>query len=329
MTLGDPAGIGPEVVAKLLAEAGPQAQAEIFVIADREEFRRGAEIANVSVPHVEAESFEDANLALGLPVVSPCRGTVTGPFPRGRASREGGQYCLETLQVGVALARTGRIDALCHAPLNKTSLHMAGMDQPDELRWFAAQFGCRGVISSFTVLDTLWTSRVTSHVALKDVSGLLTPERVAGAIELIHATLRLTGLAAPRIAVCGLNPHNGEDGAFGREEIDVIAPGIDLARQHGVPADGPFPADTIFLKARDKRCDAIVTMYHDQGQIAMKLMGFEHAVSVHGGLPLPVTTPAHGTAFDIAGRGIANAGAMRSAFALACTMGRLHRSSHS
>jgi 4-hydroxythreonine-4-phosphate dehydrogenase len=125
----------------------------------------------------------------------------------------------------------------------------------------------------------------------------------------------------PRIAVCGLNPHNGEHGAFGREEIDIILPGIELARQRGTQADGPFPADTIFLKGRDGRYDAIVTQYHDQGQIAMKLMGFDRGVTIAGGLPIPVTTPAHGTAFDIAGQGIANVGAMWSAFDLAWKMG--------
>ncbi|HEX4945018.1 MAG TPA: 4-hydroxythreonine-4-phosphate dehydrogenase PdxA, partial [Usitatibacteraceae bacterium] len=131
------------------------------------------------------------------------------------------------------------------------------------------------------------------------------------------------GLAKPRIIVCGLNPHNGDNGAFGREEIDIIGPGVELARSRGFPADGPFPADTVFVRATRKGggYDGVVTMYHDQGQIAMKLMGFERGVTVQGGLPIPICTPAHGTAYDIAGRGIASDGAMKNAFELACRMG--------
>lgn len=327
MMAGDPAGIGPELVAKLLGDPAIRARAEIYVIADREEFHHGMKIADVDVPYTTAESFEAADFARGLPILSPHRGGVTGAFPRGRASREGGQYCLDALRVGIELTRDGRTDALCFAPLNKTSLHLAGMCQSDELHWFADQIAYRGPMGECNVLGTLWTSRVTSHVALSEVSGLLTPQRVAEAIELIAGVLRQNGVTRPRIAVCGLNPHNGEGGAFGREEIDIILPGIELARQRGTPADGPFPADTIFLKGRDGRYDAIVTQYHDQGQIAMKLMGFDRGVTVAGGLPIPVTTPAHGTAFDIAGQGIANVGAMWSAFDLACKMGlsRRHR----
>jgi 4-hydroxythreonine-4-phosphate dehydrogenase len=169
---------------------------------------------------------------------------------------------------------------------------------------------------------------VTSHVPLKDVSALLTREGVADGVALLTRGLRSAGLATPRIAVCGLNPHNGDGGAFGREEIDVIAPGVELARSQGYPADGPFPADTIFVRATRKDgqgYDGVLTMYHDQGQIAMKLMGFDRGVTVPGGLPIPIATPAHGTAYDIAGRGVANTGAMRNAFALACKMGATRR----
>jgi 4-hydroxythreonine-4-phosphate dehydrogenase len=142
-------------------------------------------------------------------------------------------------------------------------------------------------------------------------------------IQLIHESLVRAGIAAPRVGVCGLNPHNGDGGAYGREEIDVITPGVELARARGFAADGPYPADTMFVRATRKSggYDGVVTMYHDQGQIAMKLLGFERGVTVQGGLPMPITTPAHGTAYDIAGRGVANAGAMKNAFELACAMG--------
>ena len=132
-------------------------------------------------------------------------------------------------------------------------------------------------------------------------------------------------MAAPRVAVAAFNPHGGEGGTCGREEIDIIAPAVRALNAEGLPIDGPFPADTIFLKARDGEYDAIVTMYHDQGQIAIKLLGFSQGVTVQGGLPIPITTPAHGTAYDIAGQGKANVGATAAAFAIACRMGRAAR----
>ena len=144
------------------------------------------------------------------------------------------------------------------------------------------------------------------------VPALITRDRILDGIRLAHSTLVATGVAQPRIAVCGLNPHNGDNGSFGREEIEVIGPTVGEAKAMGFPVEGPFPADTIFLRAKDY--DAIVTMYHDQGQIAMKLMGFSRGVTIHGGLPIPITTPAHGTAFDIQGKGVANPGAIQAAF---------------
>ena len=208
-------------------------------------------------------------------------------------------------------------------PLNKTSLHMAGMAHSDELHWFAELLDFHGPFCEFNVLDNLWTSRVTSHVALAEVPGMLNQTRVVEAIQLIDTALKRNGLEKPRIGVCGLNPHNGDNGSFGREELDIIGPAVRSAQALGIAAEGPYPADTIFLKVQGDASafDAVVTMYHDQGQIAIKLMGFSRGVTVQGGLPIPITTPAHGTAFDIAGQGKANVGAIRQAFEIACRMG--------
>lgn len=325
VVLGDPAGIGPELIAKLLALPEIRREAGILVIGDRDELERGRRIAGVEFPMTEAASIDEVDFARDVPVLMHFRGSVAGAFPCAAVSAEGGRYSLETLGVAMDLTLAGKTDAICFGPLNKSSLHAAGMGHSDELHWFAEKLGYDGPFCEFNVLDGLWTSRVTSHVALKDVSGLLSPEKVAEAIALIDRALRQAGISVPRIAVCGLNPHNGDHGAFGREEIDVIAPGIALAKSRGTPADGPYPADTIFLKACDGGYDAVVTMYHDQGQIALKLMGFQRGVTVQGGLPVVVTTPAHGTAFDIAGSGRADVGAMKSAFLLACCMARAHR----
>ena len=305
---GDPAGIGPELVARLLAETGATTDANIRLIGARSVIEDGMRAAGVAVD-VE-------------PLLVDWRYANATGFARGEVSAKNGEYMLAGLALGLQLCEERKADAMCFAPLNKAALRAGGMRHADELHYFCEKLHFTGPSVEFNVLESLWTSRVTSHVPLKDVSGLLTREGIAEGVALLTRGLESSGVAHPRIAVCGLNPHNGDNGAFGREEIDVITPGVELARSQGYPADGPFPADTIFVRAtrKDGGYDGVLTMYHDQGQIAMKLMGFDRGVTVPGGLPIPIATPAHGTAYDIAGRGIANTGAMRNAFALACKM---------
>jgi 4-hydroxythreonine-4-phosphate dehydrogenase len=214
---------------------------------------------------------------------------------------------------------------VCFTPFNKQAMHLGGLAHEDELRHVAHELGFTGVCGELNVLDELWTARVTSHVPLREVADLITPERVRDAVVLIDGALRAAGKEAPRIAVAGLNPHAGEGGVFGREEIDVIAPGVELARAAGAQVEGPYPADTLFLRARDGRYDAVVSMYHDQGQIGLKLMGFDRGVTVFGGLPIPIATPAHGTAYNIAGRNRADPRAIRQAFNLCTRMAAAHR----
>ena len=316
---GDPAGIGPELVAKLLAGGEAQRAAEVLLIGAREVVADGVRAAGAPFAF---ERGPAARAPANVRLVDWEHADATG-FAHGEVAARNGAYMLAGLALGVDLVRRGVADALCFAPLNKAALRAGGMRHADELHYFCELLGFTGPCVEFNVLDTLWTSRVTSHVPLKDVSALITRENVAEGVALLTSGLNAAGVAAPRIAVCGLNPHNGDGGAFGREEIDTIGPGVELARARGFPADGPFPADTAFVRAtrKDGGYDGVLTMYHDQGQIAMKLMGFERGVTVPGGLPIPIATPAHGTAYDIAGKGIANVGAMRNAFALACRMG--------
>jgi 4-hydroxythreonine-4-phosphate dehydrogenase len=323
MLLGDPAGIGPELIAALLAEAATTQAADILLIADRAEFDEGMRIAGVKADVASVASLDGLDFSAGKPLFYDFRGATEGPFERSVATAKGGRYSLDTLDIALAQTRGGATDAILFGPLNKASLHLAGLAHNDELHWFAERLGCAGPFCEFNVLDGLWTSRVTSHVALSEVPPMITHDGVVDAIRLIDTELKRSGVARPRIAVCGLNPHNGDNGSFGREEIDVIAPAVASACAHGMDVAGPFPADTIFLKVQgaQRAYDAIVTMYHDQGQIALKLMGFWRGVTVQGGLPIPITTPAHGTAFDIVGQGKANLGATRQAFELACRMG--------
>ena len=321
LVIGDPAGVGPELVAKLLADGSAAAQANIFVIGNRGSVVDAEQVASTALDFATIEQVDIGTRDFEVPVLVAWSGLDSPAFARGRADAANGRFMLDMLTLGAELARDRKTDALCFAPLNKGALRAGGMTQQDELRWFEELLGCHTYTGELNVLDTLWTSRVTSHVALKDVSALLTPEGVADAANLITESLKASGKSAPRVAVCGLNPHNGDSGNYGSEEIDIIEPGVALARSRGIKVDGPFPADTIFVRAKNGQYDGIVTMYHDQGQIAMKLMGFERGVTVQGGLPIPVTTPAHGTAYDIAGQGIANVGAMKNAFDLACRMG--------
>jgi 4-hydroxythreonine-4-phosphate dehydrogenase len=323
MLHGDPAGIGPELIAALLAEPAKVQAADILLIADRAEFAEGMRVAGVDVAVTAIDSLDTLDFSAGKPLFYDFRGATVGSFERSTATVKGGRYCLDTLAIALQQTQHGVTDAILFGPLNKSAMHMAGMAHNDELHWFAERLGCPGPLCEFNVLDGLWTSRVTSHVALSEVPAMITHDGVVDAIRLIDTELKRSGVARPRIAVCGLNPHNGDNGSFGREEIDVIAPAVASAVGLGMDVSGPFPADTIFLKVQGEQraYDAIVTMYHDQGQIALKLMGFWRGVTVQGGLPIPIATPAHGTAFDITGQGKANLGATRQAFDIACRMG--------
>ncbi len=317
---GDPSGIGPELVAKLLAEPDTAAKADVLLVGDRHVFEQGMRQAGVTVPLNPVGNDTAAWRDTPAFALRECETLRPEEVRVAEVTEAGGRSSLRTLDAALALAQDGTVDAVLFAPFNKAAMHAAGIGHEDEHRYIAARTGYDGPMSEFNVLDGLMTTRVTSHVALKDVPAMITEERIVRAVKLAHDTLRRAGHARPRIAVCALNPHAGDDGNFGREEIDVIRPAVDKARAMQIAADGPWPSDTVFLRARQGQADAVVTMYHDQGQIAMKLMGFDKGVTVVGGLPIPVATPAHGTAFDIAGTGVASVNATRAAFELLCRM---------
>ena len=304
LLLGDPTGIGPELIAKLLAHPETLAQAEVLVIGDRRLYQRGIGIAATVDAHPRFLDY---------------------PCPRedhvlGKVSAEAGEYVLGCLHTAIETWQARKIDAIVFAPLNKQAMKLAGMEQSDELHHFADLLGYQGHVSEINICGKLWTSRVTSHIPLSDVSSALTADGICDAVNLLHQALRASGVSAPRIAVAALNPHAGEGGLLGTEEITVIAPAIEEVRANGVDVKGPLPADTLFIAARRGDFDGVVTMYHDQGQIALKLLGFDQGVTLAGGLPVVITTPAHGTAFDIAGKGIADVGALREAFSVALRM---------
>ncbi len=304
LTLGDPNGIGPEIGVKLAARPENRARADIVLFSDPTIVAAGERVAAVALGRGEA----------GGPRLEALDLVAAGDIEPGKATRAGGHAALRALDAALAAAASGAVDAIVFAPLNKHAMHLAGLAEEDELRYMQHFFGVGGFVSEFNITGALWTSRVTSHVPLREVADAITTDGVVDAVRILHRYLVAAGTASPRIAVTGLNPHAGDGGSLGREELDVIAPAIARARGEGVDAHGPLPSDTVFVAARDGDYDAVVTMYHDQGQIAMKLLGFARGVTLHGGLPVPIATCASGTAFDIVGRNVANVEGLQSAF---------------
>jgi 4-hydroxythreonine-4-phosphate dehydrogenase len=320
LLLGDPSGIGPELVAKLLSGDDLDREAQTIVIGEPRVLARGQKIAGVArdVAPIDRMNGSDGPgpMLLHGPEIDPAEA------PIGEVTAAAGHYVLDTFRQALGLAQAGELDAICFAPCNKQAMHQGGLVFEDELRFFVDVLEYKGYVGEINATGELATTRVTSHVPLRAVADLITEDGVVAAIRLAHETLRAGGNPHPRIGVAGLNPHAGDGGIFGREEIEVIAPAVERAKAQQIAADGPYPSDTVFLRARDGAFDAVVTMYHDQGQIAMKLMGFERGITIQAGLPVPITTPAHGTAFDIAGRGIARVDALREAYRTACRMAR-------
>jgi 4-hydroxythreonine-4-phosphate dehydrogenase len=241
-------------------------------------------------------------------------------IPQGAVSAESGKVTGQTLAHMIEEALAGRLDGITFAPLNKAALHAGGWKFNDEHQMFAHLTRHQGFFGEMNVLDNTWMSRVTSHVSLRQALDQVTAQRIDDALTLADATMRGAGFASPRIAVCALNPHGGENGLFGREEIDVIAPAVKKAAGRGIACKGPYPSDTVFIKAFNGEFDGVLSMYHDQGQIATKLKGFNRGVTVTAGLETVFTTPAHGTAFDIVGRGKATTGALEQAVRLAARL---------
>ncbi|WP_309132600.1 4-hydroxythreonine-4-phosphate dehydrogenase PdxA [Brevibacterium sp.] len=308
---GDFSGIGPELMVRLLADSANRARADLLVTATPDEVRR-----------LSAENSVD------VPAEVACLGTQWAgeSIPVGVVSEEAGKRALTDLGTALDLCAGGEADGVLFLPLNKAALGRAGMNEEDELRWFAKRLGHEGFTSELNFISSLVTARVTSHVPVSQIAHGIRASRVLDTITLLDEVLRETRTASPRIAVCALNPHGGEGGKFGREEIEDIAPAVELAQARGIDVEGPFPCDTLFGRAMGGDYDGVVTMYHDQGQIAMKLLGFDQGVTVHGGLPIPIATPAHGTAHEIVGTGRADLGPSQHAFDLAASMAAHRRS---
>ncbi|MEE9249645.1 MAG: 4-hydroxythreonine-4-phosphate dehydrogenase PdxA [Alphaproteobacteria bacterium] len=316
LLLGDPCGIGPEIAAKLLAKPDVTGRADVLVLGDRKVFAAGRQAAGVTLEYEEVQHGGHSRRAGGIALFHvPFAGRDA--FRPGEVWSGAGAHVLELLRLSADSAASREVDAVVYAPLNKQAMMEGGLDREDEMMFLADYLDCKQYVCELNTIDGLWTSRVTSHIPLSEVAARITVEAIGDAVAILHRTLGASGISSPRIAVSALNPHAGEGGRFGREEVDVIAPAVEAARAQGIDAVGPLPADTIFVRARREGFHGVVSMFHDQCQIAMKLMGFDRGVTVLAGLPFPVTTPAHGTAFDIVGQGIANPEPIGRAFNVA------------
>ena len=314
LMLGDVTGIGPEVAVKLLSDPLTHEKAKVLVVGDRRVLELGMADSKAQFAVNIVESADAADWSKpGIQMID-LKNVNPADIPRGQTSIESGRLVGETLKVMTDMAHAGKLDGVCFAPLNKGALNKGGWKYRDEHEMFAKWNDHEGYYGEVNLIKLFCTFRVTSHVSLRQAVDLVIPERIEGALRLAHEMMRGLGKTEPRIGVAALNPHNGEGGLFGTEEIEIIRPTLERLRAENLPCEGPFPSDTVFLKARAGDFDAVVIMYHDQGQIATKLLGFSEGVTLTGGLKTLYTTPSHGTAYDIVGKGIADVGAMKRAF---------------
>jgi 4-hydroxythreonine-4-phosphate dehydrogenase len=319
--MGDPAGISPELAAKLLASDTVRSVAELVVFGDHRVLEAGAKVAGLPLD-VDVVSSGAEVRHRGKPVLIDLRTLDPTTIMLGQAAAAGGQFAIGNFLAALTYAASGNAGAVFFTPFNKKAMRLAHPSYDDEINFIRDALSHPGPASEFNVLDKLWNARVTSHIPLAKVAESITHDRILRSLALTDASMRGAGFARPRIGVAALNPHAGDGGNFGREEIDIIEPAVRDAMKKGLAVEGPYPSDTVFLRAKNGQFDAVLTMYHDQGQIAMKMMGFDRGVTLIGGFPFPICTPAHGTAYEIAGKGVANLGASEHALLLAAAMAR-------
>ncbi len=317
ITMGDPAGIGPEIVARAAARLQGRIDAgelSLVVTGSARSLAEACERLNLHPPFetLPADRAEGALPPLAVVEAGP---DAAGIVP-GKVSAVAGEIAYQSIALAVRMALAGQVDAICTAPINKEALNLAGHHYGGHTELLADLTGARNSVM-LLVHGNMRVSHVCTHVALRDVPGRLTRERLRQVVELTTGALHLLGIARPRIAIAALNPHAGENGLFGREDIDITTPAIEEMRRDGHDLTGPVPGDTVFVKLRAGQFDAVVAMYHDQGHIPVKLLGFSvdpatgewqalSGVNVTLGLPIIRTSVDHGTAFDIAGKGIAS-----------------------
>lgn len=323
ITMGDPSGVGPEVAAGAWADPRLHAACRPVVIGRQEEFERGLGLRKVAAEVVPVDACGEEVFDAASPERMPCL-VVGGP------TTPPGQAAYLAIEQAARLALDGRIDAMVTGPISKAALQAAGHDYPGHTELLADLCG----VDDFAMMlylpprvvphteHGLAVVHVTLHTSLRSVFDQLSIEAIAAKCRLADRAMRAFGCSRPRIGVAALNPHGGEQGLFGDEESTTITPAVELAQREGIHASGPHPTDTLMVRARDGEFDAVVAMYHDQGHIALKLLGMHQAVNVTLGLPIIRTSVAHGTAPDIAWQGIAETSGLLAAAETAADLAR-------
>jgi len=317
--MGDATGIGPEIVAKAMNVEETRRLCLPAVVGDGRVMAQAIQLTKVPLKIVSRKNWGEVTGEAGLMEMFDLANLDPKEYKVGEVSPRAGKACLEYLEWTIPQVMAGQAQAMVFAPLNKQAMRLAGSPYKGELEHFA-HLTKTELFGEINVLDPLWTSRATSHIGFREICSQLTVDRILRAMTLLHRAMLRGGIENPQIGVAALNPHAGEKGLFGPEEETIIKPAVERARQEGMDVKGPFPADTIFVRARKGEFFGVVTMYHDQGQIATKLLGFDRGVTVAGGFPIAIATPAHGTAHDIAGKGIADIGAFQAALRVAARM---------
>ncbi|MDB4895771.1 MAG: 4-hydroxythreonine-4-phosphate dehydrogenase [Firmicutes bacterium] len=320
ITMGDPAGVGPEIIMKALNAPEMYQICQPLVIGDAKILERAGRIVDVPLKVKRIAAPGEGAYTYGT-VDCVDLDLVPADLPFGEVSAQAGDAAFRFLERAIALANRGMIDAICTAPLNKEALHKGGHNYPGHTEILGDLTGTKDFAMMLTA-PKLRVIHVTTHIGLIDAIRQINPERVYRVIRLAHETLSKAGIASPRIGVCGINPHAGEHGLFGYgEEAEKIEPAVAQAQAEGINVQGPLPADTLFFRAGRGDFDIVVAMYHDQGHGPIKVLGLEAGVNITVGLPIIRTSVDHGTAFDIAGKGIADERsiqeALRQAVALA------------
>ena len=325
--MGDAAGIGPEVIAKALSQKEMYEICRPIVVGDADVMTKALEIAKVRLKINPVKEVSEAKFEYRTIDVLDLENVDVDKLKLGKVQVMVGKASMEYVEKAVELALQGKIHAIATASINKGAIHKAGSKFPGHTEMLAHLTGAKEV-TMMLISEKLRVFHVTIHESLRHAVELIKKERVVKTIKLAYEALQSLGIKKPKIAVAGLNPHASDGGIFGTEEIEEIAPAIQSAKEMGINAVGPIPPDTIFLRAKEGEFDGVVAMYHDQGHIPIKLLGFMIGVNVTIGLPIIRTSVDHGTAYEIAGKGIANPRSMIETIKLAAQMARIKACPH-
>ena len=324
ITLGDPTGIGPEVVAKALAQPGLGADAALFVIGSTHVLDKAFDLIGSDLRARSADGADDDAPPGRVNVISPHDDNGLAALPYGETSPRAGAAAVEWASAAARLAMEGAVDAIATAPISKEAARAAGHEDFGHQEIYQHLAGVPRVLTML-LTNGLNVVHLTTHHPLREAALHVTRERVLEALRLTHDFFTAHGISGPRIGVAALNPHGGEAGLIGTEEIEEIRPAVEEANAEGIAAAGPIPADSVFGQAIDGRFDAVLAMYHDQGHIAVKVHDWAASITLNIGLPFLRTSVDHGTAFDIAGKGIADATGMIEAIRYAAEVSRTGR----